>query len=100
MSQARKLRRATQGRNPGQGGALTKALGELQGAMGALHGVGELPEVIEGLKTQTARAAQLADALSEDYETLLGRITNLENENIEIMSRLTHLEKNLPVEGK
>jgi phage shock protein A len=71
-------------------------MGDLQGAMGALQGVDQLPEVIDGLKTQTARAAQIADALKADYEALLGRVSAMEEEMTEFRARLAAVEQGSP----
>jgi hypothetical protein len=64
---ARKLQRR------GHGSRVRAALVQAQHAVASLQGVGleRLPEAIRDLEAQTTRAVQLADALAEDYETLL-----------------------------
>ncbi len=63
---ARKLQRR------GQGSRVRAALVQAQQAVASLRGVRleRLPQALQELEAQTARAAQLADALAEDYETL------------------------------
>lgn len=77
MSQTRKIRKRTHGQKTGKD--LQKAMGDVQTALSRVNSLQEIPEVIEGLKEQTKRAALLADAMAEDYETLLQRIVNIED---------------------
>jgi hypothetical protein len=64
---ARKLQRR------GQGSRVRAALVQAQHAVAGLQGMGldRLPEALRELEAQTTRVVQLADALAEDYETLL-----------------------------
>lgn len=76
MSQKRKIRKRAQGQQTGKN--LQKAMGDVQTALSRVDSLQEIPEVIDGLKEQTKRASLLADAMADDYETLLKRIENIE----------------------
>jgi hypothetical protein len=66
VSSSRKLQRR------GQGSRVRAVLAQTQQALSSLQGarLDRLPEAIKQLEEQTKRAAQLADALADDYESL------------------------------
>ena len=93
-STSRSLRRKSQTKD--KGASLRQAMGSLQTILQQtnLEDLSKLPIVIRNLEAQTNRAAQLADALAEDYETLLGRIEALEKQGLEdIPTRVADLER-------
>jgi len=73
MTLSRKMRRAA---SSGKGKDLRKTMAEAQVALQKVNSsnLKELPSVIKALKEQTTRASLLADALSDDYETLQEKI--------------------------
>jgi hypothetical protein len=75
----RKQRRATAA-SKGQGKDLRLAMAKVQGSLATLSAsnLDQLPKVIWELQEQTKRASLLADALSDDYVTLLRRLDILE----------------------
>lgn len=103
MSQKRRVKRAQTKVQRGQ--ALQQAMGDVQGLVSAMGGtqgmeaLSQLPSVLGALQEQTSRAGKLADAMVEDHELLLGKITALENEVVEFRARLQALEHKLGSKG-
>ena len=72
MSAARKLQRKGLGRRDGM--QLKAAVDQVRTVVGSLSVMGDVPKVIQELKEQTERISQLADALTDDYQTLLAEL--------------------------
>lgn len=96
-SASRSLRRS---QAKGKGAELREKMSALQSVLQQTNNFNDLkklPLVIQTLETQTSRAAQLADALATDYETLLNRIEALESRDHgdlgNLATRLADLER-------
>lgn len=72
-----------------RGSHAREALAQARQAVANLQGVGldRLPAALRELEAQTARAAQLADALAEDYETLAEELEIQREVNIRLCTR-------------